>query len=118
MAFISSQLFRRLMVTSMILLCLGAVLFVAALAMPNRTPAVVMPLGIMGLIAGLIVLAAVLVDRWIRFLLGLPRCSTSLLPPRKYTCPTCGYTLRGVRGIYCPECGTVRPSPVDDEDDA
>jgi len=117
MAFITSQLYRRLMVASMILLCMGAVLFVAALAMPNRMPSVVLPLGVMGLIVGLIMLATVIVDRMVRSSLGLPRRSTSLLPPRKYTCPTCGYKLRGVRGIYCPECGTVRPSPVDEEED-
>lgn len=117
-AFISSQLYRRLMVASMTLLFFGAILFVAAMALPNTLPSVLWPLGIMGLIAGLVVLAAVLVDRGLRSLLGLPRRSPSVLPPRSYTCPTCGYTLRGVRGIFCPECGTVRPSPPEEDEEA
>ena len=99
---------------SIVLLALGAVLFVIGLARPALL--VVYVSGIAGLVGGLLVWALVLLEGCWRALTGLPRRNYSVLSPLSYTCSCCGYKLRGVRGPFCPECGTVRPMPVDGDD--
>ena len=95
---------------SLVMVIAGGLLFITALATPIASK-VLFPLSLVVLIAALIMWAAILVDRFIRSMCGLPRRSSSRFAPEDSVCPACGYALRGVRGPYCPECGTVRPAP-------
>lgn len=110
------RIIRRLLIASIALLVAGAVLFVAAFALFNHAMLIVLVIAALALIAGLTLRAIVLVDRFIRSAACLPPRDYSVFAPPTYSCPNCGYTLRGVRGPYCPECGTVRPAPIDGED--
>ncbi|HRP62344.1 MAG TPA: hypothetical protein PK400_03540 [Phycisphaerales bacterium] len=111
----SERLIRVIMWMGLASLGLGAVLFVAALAMPT-TPDALYALGILGLVVGLILHSVAVMDRWIRQMRGLPRRRFVRDDPPVYKCHSCGYELQGVRGVYCPECGTVRPAPLDDHE--
>ena len=112
----SDRIIRWLRLCSVLIAAAGAVMFVTGLALPSRPGHYILTLGIVALILSLLVWTVLLLDRLWRPLVGLPPRSRSLIAPPTYTCPNCGYMLRGVEGMFCPECGTVRPAPIEGED--
>ena len=108
---------RRIVLGSLVSLAAGAVLFVVGLALMGAAAGTVaLVAGVVMLIAGLVLRLVIVGDRLWRFLVDLPPRIYSVNAPSAYTCPECGYLLRGVAGPFCPECGTVRPAPREDED--
>jgi hypothetical protein len=114
----TDRLIRWLRWASVVLMLVGAFLIMSALAMPLKVPTFILPIGVLAMIGSFLAWAVVLLDRIWRGLTGRPAQSRSMLAPPSYTCPKCGYLLRGVKGVFCPECGTVRPAPCDGEDAA
>jgi hypothetical protein len=97
------------------LLLAGALVIIAALVLPRpfSMQAAAFGLILIGMAAG--TRAVVIVRRLLARATGAEAEHRSLLEePSEYTCPTCGYDLRGTTAPFCPECETVRPMRVDD----
>jgi hypothetical protein len=107
--------FRRLQWASIILLIVGGIMLVFGLAFPQLLPLPIVMIAIVVLIAALLLRLVTILDHIWRRLNGRPARRPLLFSPTQYTCPNCGYMLRGVEGIHCPECGTIRPAPLDSD---
>jgi hypothetical protein len=113
---VNDQTIRRLNIGSILLVGASGLILLSVIVLNSLMPPYIAFLSIMALLAAMILRLVVLLNKYWRMFLGLPPRNPSLFPPHAYTCPKCGYALRGLHSAFCPECGEVRPAPIDGDE--